>query len=44
VTSLDANPYTVAGSPLRTSSGYFGTTMTPRREVGVNIRYAFGSR
>ena len=44
VTSLDANPYTVAGSPLTTSSGYFGTTFTPRREVGVNIRYAFGSR
>jgi iron complex outermembrane receptor protein len=26
------------------SSGYFATTTTPRREVGVNLRYAFGSR
>jgi iron complex outermembrane receptor protein len=26
------------------SSGYFGTQVTPRREVGVNVRYAWGSR
>jgi iron complex outermembrane receptor protein len=26
------------------SSGYFATTFTPRREVGVNVHYAFGSR
>lgn len=26
------------------NSGYFATSYTPRREVGVNIRYAFGSR
>ncbi|CAN7526738.1 TonB-dependent receptor plug domain-containing protein [Phenylobacterium sp. LjRoot225] len=26
------------------NSGYFETTMTPRREVGVTARYAFGSR
>jgi iron complex outermembrane receptor protein len=25
-------------------SGYFLTSMTPRREVGINLRYAFGSR
>jgi iron complex outermembrane receptor protein len=25
-------------------SGYFGTVVTPRREVGVNVRYAWGSR
>jgi iron complex outermembrane receptor protein len=43
VTSLDANAYTVSGNPFG-SSGYFGTTYTPRREVGVNVRYAFGSR
>ncbi|CAN7376559.1 TonB-dependent receptor [Phenylobacterium sp. LjRoot219] len=48
VTSLDANAFTVsgAGTPgtLTNSTGYFGTTFTPRREVGVNVRYAFGSR
>jgi iron complex outermembrane receptor protein len=27
-----------------TSSGYYATQMTPEREVGVNVRYAFGSR
>jgi iron complex outermembrane receptor protein len=26
------------------SSGYYATTVTPQREVGVNVRYAFGSR
>jgi iron complex outermembrane receptor protein len=26
------------------SSGYTSATMTPRREVGVNVHYAFGSR
>jgi iron complex outermembrane receptor protein len=26
------------------ASGYYQTTTTPRREIGVNIRYAFGSR
>jgi iron complex outermembrane receptor protein len=25
-------------------SGYFGTLVTPRREVGVSVRYAWGSR
>ena len=25
-------------------SGYFATTVTPRREVGVHLRYAWGSR
>jgi iron complex outermembrane receptor protein len=29
---------------LNHDSGYFATTVTPRREVGVNIHYAFGSR
>jgi iron complex outermembrane receptor protein len=27
-----------------TTSGYYATLITPRREVGVNIRYAWGSR
>jgi iron complex outermembrane receptor protein len=27
-----------------TTSGYFATQITPRREVGVNVRYAWGSR
>jgi iron complex outermembrane receptor protein len=48
ITSLDANAYTVSGAgvpgTLTNSTGYFGTTYTPRREVGINIRYAFGSR
>jgi iron complex outermembrane receptor protein len=26
------------------ASGYYLTTMTPRREVGINVHYAFGSR
>jgi iron complex outermembrane receptor protein len=26
------------------SSGYFEKTLTPRREFGINVRYAFGSR
>jgi iron complex outermembrane receptor protein len=26
------------------SSGYYATQVTPRREVGINVRYAFGSR
>jgi iron complex outermembrane receptor protein len=26
------------------ASGYYLTTMTPRREVGLNVHYAFGSR
>lgn len=26
------------------NSGYFEKTLTPRREVGINVRYAFGSR
>jgi iron complex outermembrane recepter protein len=43
VLSRDANAYTISGNPFG-SSGYFGTTYTPRREVGVNVRYAFGSR
>lgn len=25
-------------------SGYFDTSYTPRREIGLNVRYAFGSR
>jgi iron complex outermembrane receptor protein len=25
-------------------SGYYATLFTPRREVGVNVHYAFGSR
>ena len=25
-------------------SGYYATTMTPRRQAGINLRYAFGSR
>ena len=25
-------------------SGYYATSYTPRREVGLNVRYAFGSR
>lgn len=25
-------------------SGYYRTTMTPRRQIGINLRYAFGSR
>jgi iron complex outermembrane receptor protein len=29
---------------LAHASGYYFTTVTPRREVGVNVRYAFGSR
>ncbi|CAN7253102.1 TonB-dependent receptor [Phenylobacterium sp. LjRoot219] len=42
--SRDAVAYTVSGNTLPGTSGYFGTTFTPRREVGVNVRYAFGSR
>lgn len=26
------------------NSGYFDTSYTPRREIGLNVRYAFGSR
>jgi iron complex outermembrane receptor protein len=26
------------------ASGYYETNVTPRREVGINVRYAFGSR
>ena len=35
-----------AGGPsgLIHDSGYFSTLMTPRREVGVNVHYAFGAR
>ncbi|CAN7275249.1 TonB-dependent receptor plug domain-containing protein [Phenylobacterium sp. LjRoot225] len=44
VTSLDINPYGVSGSTLPFTTNYFGATYTPRREVGVNVRYAFGSR
>jgi iron complex outermembrane receptor protein len=29
---------------LPATSGYYATQVTPRREVGVNVRYAFGSR
>jgi iron complex outermembrane receptor protein len=50
--SLDANAFVPAGTPVTSllgtpvsiTSGYFGTNYTPRREVGVNVRYAFGSR
>lgn len=50
--SLDANDYvltgtpevTFTGAPANISSGYFGASYTPRREVGVNVRYAFGWR
>lgn len=42
--SQDANPFTVSGAPISLSSGYYGVSYTPRREVGVNARYAFGSR
>jgi iron complex outermembrane receptor protein len=31
-------------SSLIRPSGYYETNVTPRREVGVNVRYAFGSR
>jgi iron complex outermembrane receptor protein len=42
---LDLNtPLSTAFSPLNHDSGYFSTSMTPRREVGVNVHYAFGSR
>ena len=34
-----------AASPFRAvSSNYFEKALTPRREVGINVRYAFGSR
>lgn len=26
------------------SSGYYATSTTPRREAGLSVRYAFGSR
>ena len=42
--SLDANPFTVSGAPITLNSGYYGVSYTPRREVGVNVRNAFGSR
>jgi iron complex outermembrane receptor protein len=32
------------GSQFAATSGYFATTVTPRREVGINVHYAFGSR
>jgi iron complex outermembrane receptor protein len=32
------------GSQFASASGYFATQVTPRREVGINIHYAFGSR
>jgi iron complex outermembrane receptor protein len=34
----------ISGASFPSSSGYFATQMTPLREVGVNVRYAFGSR
>jgi iron complex outermembrane receptor protein len=30
--------------PLVHETGYFATQTTPRREIGVNVHYAFGSR
>jgi iron complex outermembrane receptor protein len=35
---------TLGASAQFGSSGYYITSTTPRREIGVNIRYAFGSR
>jgi hypothetical protein len=35
---------TFLGTPANINSGCFGASYTPRREVGVNVRYAFGSR
>lgn len=32
------------GNAFPSTSGYYPTTVTPQREVGVNVRYAFGSR
>ena len=40
-----ALPRPPAASPFRAqTSNYFEKLLTPRREVGINIRYAFGSR
>jgi iron complex outermembrane receptor protein len=43
--SLNINtPLGTAFQPLIHNSGYFQTLQTPRREVGINVHYAFGSR
>ena len=44
--NLDGPLGTAFGGPngLIHQTGYFNSVMTPRREVGVNVHYAFGSR
>jgi iron complex outermembrane receptor protein len=47
VTARYLPPIPVLGFPAGTfpsTSGYFSTQVTPPREVGVNIRYAWGAR
>jgi iron complex outermembrane receptor protein len=51
ITDRDVNASNNFNSTLNASyrglvhdSGYFAKTLTPRREVGINVRYAFGSR
>jgi len=47
VSGVESNIDTSLGTAfhgLIRPSGYFLTSMTPRREVGINVRYAFGSR
>ena len=50
-TVIDKSPVNLAvsnvsafGNQFAARSGYFATTVTPRREVGINVHYAFGSR
>ena len=50
VTDLGTNQLNTNGSlgtafpSLVHNTGYFATTVTPERQVGVNVHYAFGSR
>jgi iron complex outermembrane receptor protein len=41
---LSANTLGSYVNDFPTTSGYFATQITPPREVGINVRYAFGSR